>query len=275
MSLEDYNGEQIITEESMAEDKKQTAIAVANEKTVVKASTNNYAIDLSETSDKIITERLQVLDKIANIVKGALIKNIDYGYIPGCGNKPSLFQPGARKICLLYGFKPKYSMPMVDNENKNITIKCEIISSTGNIINESFGCAHINQPDEIKHGKVKDNGYYFNVALKMASKRAFVGAVLGFSNLSAVFTQDLEDDPNNKQIITQDDKQIVYDLVSGYVEAQKLNPKARKENWLKFCNDVQALAIEITGEELVNAYYIAKSDDLLNKFKAKYNIQGK
>lgn len=242
-------------------------------KIVQKVSDNNYAVSLSETSSKILTERLQVLNNIAEIIKNALVKNIDYGYIPGCGNKPSLLQPGARKICLLYGFKPKYSMPIFDSVNNNITIKAEIISANGNTINESFGCAHINQSDEIKHGKARDNGYYYNCALKMAQKRAFVGAVLGFSNLSSVFTQDIEDDPTNKQIITHDDKHLVFELVADYVKAKGLNPSNRKENWMNFCNDIQALALAETGEELQNAYFIAKSEDLIEKFKAKHGIK--
>lgn len=41
-------------------------------------------------------------DLIKKLVKGALEEDVDYGLIPGCGDKPSLLKPGAEKLLLLF-----------------------------------------------------------------------------------------------------------------------------------------------------------------------------
>ncbi|MEO0533292.1 MAG: hypothetical protein AAF215_05445 [Cyanobacteria bacterium P01_A01_bin.123] len=37
-------------------------------------------------------------------IRHTLRDGLDYGTIPGCGNKPILFKPGAEKICTLFGY---------------------------------------------------------------------------------------------------------------------------------------------------------------------------
>ncbi len=41
-------------------------------------------------------------------VRAFLKEGIDFGRIPGCGPKPSLFKPGAEKICQRFHFQPMF-----------------------------------------------------------------------------------------------------------------------------------------------------------------------
>jgi hypothetical protein len=43
------------------------------------------------------------LAELQDFVRSAMIPDVDYGKIPGTGDKPTLLQPGAQKLCEIYG----------------------------------------------------------------------------------------------------------------------------------------------------------------------------
>ena len=47
-------------------------------------------------------------DVIVQAMKQLMVDGVDYGKIPGCGDKPALLQPGADKLCNLFGLTLKY-----------------------------------------------------------------------------------------------------------------------------------------------------------------------
>ena len=47
-------------------------------------------------------------DVIVGAMKRLMVDGVDYGKIPGCGDKPALLQPGADKLCNLFGLTLKY-----------------------------------------------------------------------------------------------------------------------------------------------------------------------
>jgi hypothetical protein len=51
---------------------------------------------------------------IQEIMKGVMQKDVHYGVIPGCGNKPSLLKPGAEKLCLTFGLVPEFAIQQTD-----------------------------------------------------------------------------------------------------------------------------------------------------------------
>lgn len=51
------------------------------------------------------TRRLQELQAF---VQKSMVKDIDYGIIPGTGDKPTLYQPGAQKLAEIYGFTHRF-----------------------------------------------------------------------------------------------------------------------------------------------------------------------
>lgn len=192
---------------------------------------NNGNLIIEKEVISTIGNRLKALDTIANEIKKALVSGInnDYAIIPGT-NKPSLLQPGARKICLMLGLTTSYTnLSCVGNL---LTIKCELHYQDKKI-SESFGAESIQKPN-----KPERIGWEYNKALKIAQKRAFVGAVLNIANLTKLFTQDMEDSniaAPKPSVLSQQQKNRFYDLVksknnlTGYTKWDILKPLVDNE----------------------------------------------
>ncbi len=124
-------------------------------------------------------------------VRSALVEGVDYGRIPTRRgpSKPSLWKPGAEKICGMLGVTV-YFPTLHDYEQaalhgvelKHIIIRCEIKDASGRVVADGVGARSLKQD----YGDI-------NKALKMAEKSAHIDATLRMAGLSEVFTQDLED----------------------------------------------------------------------------------
>ena len=116
-------------------------------------------------------------------------------------SKPSLWKPGAEKICGMLGLIPRfpnlseYENAVLRGEDiKVIILKCELHTGSGFVAAEGTGARRIAQ----------DNGD-INKSLKMAEKSSHIDATLRVAGLSELFTQDLEDMNNGaKQEIQPD-----------------------------------------------------------------------
>ncbi len=124
-------------------------------------------------------------------VRSALVEGVDFGSIPTKRgpSKPSLWKPGAEKICGMLGVTvafptlPEYERAALSGVDlKSIVIRCEIRDAAGNVIADGVGARSL----------ATDYGD-LNKALKMAEKSAHIDATLRMAGLSEVFTQDLED----------------------------------------------------------------------------------
>lgn len=105
-------------------------------------------------------------------------------------SKPSLWKPGAEKICGMLGLIPRfpnlneYENAVLRGEDiKVIILKCELHTGRGFVAAEGTGARRVAQDDK---GDI-------NKALKMAEKSAHIDATLRVAGLSELFTQDLED----------------------------------------------------------------------------------
>jgi hypothetical protein len=143
-------------------------------------------------------------------IRSALVEGADYGRIHTTGkqrcqfaahgrahectnpqhwSKPSLWKPGAEKICGMLGVSVTfptlhdYERTALNGvELKQIIIRCEILDSAGRVVADGVGARSVQQD----YGDL-------NKALKMAEKSAHIDATLRMAGLSEVFTQDLED----------------------------------------------------------------------------------
>ncbi len=131
-------------------------------------------------------------------IRSALVENTDYGRIPTKRgpSKPSLFKPGAEKICGMLGIistfptLAEYEQAALKGiEIKNIVLRCALLDSRGVIVAEGVGARSLAQD----YGDL-------NKALKMSEKSAHIDATLRMAGLSEVFTQDIEDMPKNRDI---------------------------------------------------------------------------
>ena len=138
-------------------------------------------------------------------VKDALVENVDYGRIhfvskdkckkgKNCTNeyhfsKPSLFKPGAEKICGMLGVTSSFpalreyeGAALSGIAISSIILRCEIFDATGKVVADGIGARQLKQD----YGDI-------NKSLKMAEKSAHIDATLRLAGLSEVFTQDIED----------------------------------------------------------------------------------
>jgi hypothetical protein len=166
-------------------------------------------------------------EAILNWIREALVEGTDYGRIhvfnrekcafarrgeaDACPigshwSKPSLFKPGAEKICGMLGVTVHYpnltayeQAALSGQTLGTIILRCELRDSQERTVAEGIGARSVQQ----------DNGD-LNKALKMAGKSAHIDATLRMAGLSEVFTQDLEDmqlGPSSKpQTVTEQNK---------------------------------------------------------------------
>ena len=124
-------------------------------------------------------------------IRSSLVEGVDFGAIPTRRgpSKPSLWKPGAEKICGMLGLTAHYptlrqyeQAALSGAVPEQIILRCELRDGAGRIVAEGVGARSLRQ----------DNGD-LNKALKMAEKSAHIDATLRCAGLSEVFTQDLED----------------------------------------------------------------------------------
>lgn len=138
-------------------------------------------------------------DEMNRFIDAVLIAGVDYGIIPNC-KKPTLLKSGAEKILNYLGLIARTEITnRVEDYNIGFfsyEAKVYLIDYNGVVKGEGVG---ITNTRESKYAKT--NGYAVqNTVLKMAKKRALVDAALNVGNLSARFTQDVEDmniEPDN------------------------------------------------------------------------------
>lgn len=176
-------------------------------------------------------------------VRDSLVDGLDFGKIHVVGrsrckfgkdcknpdhfSKPSLFKPGAEKICGMLGVTVRYPT-LPDYEKTALTgvslsqiiIRCEIVDAADRVVADGVGARLLAQ----------DNGD-INKALKMAEKSAHIDATLRMAGLSEVFTQDIEDMMQKREAESIPKAQVVaaesVDSISK-VQHQRLEDRIRE-----------------------------------------------
>ena len=145
-------------------------------------------------------------------VRSAMVEGVDYGKIhvvrrdkcsagkhctnPNHFSKPSLFKPGAEKICGMLGVSVHFPT-LHDYEQAalhgvslvHVIVRCEIKDAGGRVVADGVGARSLKQD----YGDI-------NKSLKMAEKSAHIDATLRMAGLSEVFTQDIEDMTNGQNM---------------------------------------------------------------------------
>jgi hypothetical protein len=169
---------------------------------------------------------------IQELMRNTMREEIDYGTIPGT-QKPTLYKPGAEKICSLFQLAPRVHITdMSTPDAVRYQARVELHTASGVFCGEGVGTASSAETKyqwraavcreeydatfedrrRITYRKRRDSnnqqGFYTvmqvrtemedsdNTILKMAKKRAMIDAVLTVTAASDIFTQDIEDDPN-------------------------------------------------------------------------------
>lgn len=138
--------------------------------------------------------------KLVQEVMGRVMQeNTHYGKIPGCGNKPTLLQPGAQVLNLTFQLAPKFLIEKEELErgHREYIVTCDLCSKvTGQLVGSGAGsCSTMEKKYRYRKGGSEnpDIADVYNTVLKMAMKRALVHATLNTTAASDMFTQDVED----------------------------------------------------------------------------------
>lgn len=81
------------------------------------------------------------LSRIQELMKRVMIKGVDYGTIPGCGDKPTLLKPGAEKICLMLNLatQVKCRRILMEKGHREYEVTCTLTHRSGGLIGEGVG----------------------------------------------------------------------------------------------------------------------------------------
>lgn len=178
--------------------------------------TGNDRLPVTRNDLSALEEKRSVLK---TFVKSQLTEGIDndFAVIPGT-NKKSLLKPGAEKLMQLFGLGSTLTMTLKEiDHNGNfamIAYKCEIFHIRSGV--KICECEGATNSKEKKYAtrttwtknangsSVKtqeDTPIYdvLNTLMKMAQKRALVGAVIQATAASDFFTQDIDDEQDMVQ----------------------------------------------------------------------------
>jgi len=167
---------------------------ILDTKAITPAETTSHPLDIpADVFSAALTRRQENRLALIKWVRLALVEGSDFGKIPTKRgpSKPSLWKPGAEKICGMLGVTASFptlgqyeQAALSGVELATIVIRCELHDSHGNKVADGVGARSLKQ----------DFGD-LNKALKMAEKSAMIDATLRLAGLSEVFTQDLDDMP--------------------------------------------------------------------------------
>lgn len=172
------------------------------------------------------------VNRVQEVMRAVMKPNVHYGTIPGAGDKPALFKPGAEVLCLTFRIAPSFRIDdLSDSDAIRYRVTCVgVHQTTGDTLGEGVGEASTDEekyrwraavcleefnatPEDrrrVKYGKqsrTNGGGFYTvnqvrtnksdvgNTVLKMACKRALVAMTLNVCAASDCFAQDIEDLP--------------------------------------------------------------------------------
>ena len=192
------------------------------------AELKEQAVAIREPDTLTAKEIRAQVDLVQQVMKAVMQNGSHYGKIPGCGDKPTLLKPGAEKLASTFRLAIN---PEVEDMSTKDMIRVRIRASithqiTGAFLGAGVGeCSsneekycwrtavceeEFNETPEDKrrikyrnaYGKVQkvqqvrtNPADLANTILKMAKKRALVDGILTVCGASDIFTQDIEDMP--------------------------------------------------------------------------------
>jgi hypothetical protein len=136
---------------------------------------------------------IERFNRIIWLKENLMKQQIHYGVTPKTGDKPSLYQPGAQMLCIIFQLAPNYMREVREVDGDFMfDLTCTLTHyPTGYVIGQGIGGGSTGE--KRYHKKPAHDAY--NMAAKMSAKRSYVAATISCVGVSEVFTQDLEDHP--------------------------------------------------------------------------------
>jgi len=111
---------------------------MANE--LVTKQSNELTTFSGETNAQMVERLTSRVQLIQHVYRKIMIKDVDYGVIPGCGSRPALMKPGAEKLILAFQITPTFQETIRDlgNGHREVIVKCTL-TKNGEILGEGLG----------------------------------------------------------------------------------------------------------------------------------------
>lgn len=188
----------------------------------------------AQTTQYSAIEIRQRVNLVQEVMRNIMIKDTHYGVIPGT-KKPSLYKPGAEVLCVTFRVADKYEIEDLSADGiARFRVRCVGVHQvTGDVLGEGVGeCSSHEEkykwrrsicqeefdltPENLRRikfsqwqGKVDkqtqirtEPADQANTVLKMACKRAKIAMTLNVTAASDIFTQDIEDVPEELRSTT-------------------------------------------------------------------------
>jgi len=130
-------------------DNNTTALAVRPESTAalqVPVSHQSGVDALGLMSPVEFTERMEALKltraRLQQIHQGLMVLGVDYGVIPGTGDKPTLLKSGADKLCQFYRYIPEFQHVVDNGDGKttpHISVRVTCVLHAGEVAGPAVG----------------------------------------------------------------------------------------------------------------------------------------
>lgn len=104
--------------------------------------------------------QLQV-NAIQEAMNQVMKSGVHFGTIPGCGDKPSLFKPGAEKLCLMFRLLPTLEINREDlpNGHREYIITCTLKNPSGAVMGQGVGsCTTMETKFRFRGDKAESTG---------------------------------------------------------------------------------------------------------------------
>jgi len=234
-------------------------------------------VRLELTADDLVHQT----QKILQIKEKAMKEGVHYGIIPGT-KKPSLWKPGAEKLCLAFKLAPQFETTSRDDPNRTINWRKwsydkrkEIEGTTMGYIEYDSRCTLIHIPTgEVWTKNVSASCNNFeskyrslnpydvkNTLEKMSEKRSLVAAVLIGTCASDIFTQDIDDLPQ------------LLDDEAPNIEPEKNNNNTVNNN-VRMATERQVTYIKklITKKNITEKGFLKEWEDYFESWAIPFNI---
>lgn len=103
---------------------------------------NDQSLTAVPMQSMSVTEVRAQATLIQDLMKAVMVEDTHYGKIPGCGDKPALFKPGAEKICLIFGLVPSFDIQVKElpGGHREYETTCTLTHrQTGQVVGQGVG----------------------------------------------------------------------------------------------------------------------------------------
>lgn len=266
---------------------------------------NENAVSIIDQTDMVSFQNtMRKIEQFQRLVRENLKEGKDYGTIPGT-SKPTLYKPGAEKIIILGKLRSTFDLLSetkdYEKEFFQFVMKCSLwLGDT--LLTQGVGLCNSKEdkfryrwvsekklPSNLDKGKLiyrDKTGKYgkyreyrienndicsiANTILKMSKKRSLVDAALLVGSLSDLFTQDIEDLPeeylNNKEADTngKDNPGVILK------QKEKLEPKSNLKKHIETTEPKLEKKAELNPASLEEVTKLLKEVDIINWAQALY-----